>query len=44
MVDAGAFEFSETEFFLKIAEDLCGSYAWGVYDILLLPPSFPYGY
>jgi leukotriene-A4 hydrolase len=43
MVDAGAFEFSETEQFLKVAEDLMGPYVWGRYDILLLPPSFPYG-
>jgi leukotriene-A4 hydrolase len=40
---AGAFEFSETEEFLKIAESICGPYVWGRYDILLLPPSFPYG-
>ncbi len=25
------------------AEELCGPYIWGVYDILVLPPSFPYG-
>ncbi len=28
---------------LKTAEDLCGPYVWGTYDILVLPPSFPYG-
>ena len=28
---------------LKTAEDLCGPYVWGIYDILVLPPSFPYG-
>ena len=43
MIEAGAFEFSETEEFLATAEDLCGPYVWGRYDILLLPPSFPYG-
>ncbi|RDD36645.1 Leukotriene A-4 hydrolase [Trichoplax sp. H2] len=42
-VDAGAFEFSETETMLKIAEDLLGPYLWDQYDLLLLPPSFPYG-
>eukprot|EP01114_Cavostelium_apophysatum_P016677 TRINITY_DN4794_c0_g1_i1.p1 TRINITY_DN4794_c0_g1~~TRINITY_DN4794_c0_g1_i1.p1 ORF type:complete len:601 (+),score=152.57 TRINITY_DN4794_c0_g1_i1:41-1843(+) len=43
MVEAGAYEFAETEEFLKIGEDLLGPYVWGRYDILLLPPSFPYG-
>lgn len=28
---------------LKIAEDLGGPYVWGQYDLLVLPPSFPYG-
>ena len=43
MVEAGAFEFSETEDFLKAAEQVAGPYVWGRYDLLLLPPSFPYG-
>jgi leukotriene-A4 hydrolase len=43
MVEAGAFEFSETEAFLKAAEEVAGPYVWGRYDLLLLPPSFPYG-
>ncbi|XP_061662306.1 leukotriene A-4 hydrolase isoform X2 [Syngnathoides biaculeatus] len=42
-VDRAAFEFSETETMLKTAEDLAGPYVWGQYDILVLPPSFPYG-
>ncbi|XP_077399426.1 leukotriene A-4 hydrolase [Vanacampus margaritifer] len=42
-VDRAAFEFSETEAMLKTAEDLAGPYVWGHYDILVLPPSFPYG-
>ncbi|XP_056132354.1 leukotriene A-4 hydrolase [Lampris incognitus] len=42
-VDSAAFEFSETETMLKTAEDLAGPYVWGQYDILVLPPSFPYG-
>lgn len=28
---------------LKTAEELVGPYVWGRYDILVLPPSFPYG-
>lgn len=43
MVDAGAFEFAETENFISIAERLVGPYVWGRYDVLLLPPAFPYG-
>ena len=43
MVQAGAFEFAETEDFLKAAEQVAGPYVWGRYDLLLLPPSFPYG-
>jgi len=43
MVEAGAFEFAKTEEFIKAGEDVCGPYPWGIYDILLLPPSFPYG-
>ena len=42
-VDKAAFDFSETETMLQKAEELCGPYVWGIYDILVLPPSFPYG-
>lgn len=28
---------------LKIAEDIMGPYVWGAYDVLVLPPSFPFG-
>nr|CAI9694391.1 unnamed protein product [Rangifer tarandus platyrhynchus] len=42
-VEKSAYEFSETESMLKIAEDLGGPYIWGQYDLLVLPPSFPYG-
>jgi len=43
VVDAAAYEFSETEEFLQTAESLTCPYVWTRYDILLLPPSFPYG-
>lgn len=43
MVDAGAYEFAETEEFIKAGEAVAGPYVWGRYDLLLLPPSFPYG-
>ncbi len=26
-----------------VAEKIAGPYVWGIYDLLLLPPSFPYG-
>ncbi|XP_032674153.1 leukotriene A-4 hydrolase [Odontomachus brunneus] len=42
-IDKSAFEFEETETMLHIAEQLCGPYVWGIYDILVLPPSFPFG-
>ena len=44
LVAAAAYEFAETEDFLQIAEDLAGKeYVWERYDLLCLPPSFPYG-
>lgn len=43
MVDRAAFDFSQTEEFLTAAEGLLGDYEWGRYDVLCLPPSFPYG-
>lgn len=29
--------------YISVAEDLTTPYEWGVYDTLVLPPSFPYG-
>ncbi|XP_060663693.1 leukotriene A-4 hydrolase isoform X1 [Drosophila nasuta] len=43
IVDACAQEFSETSTMLKTASDLCGPYVWKQYDLLVMPPSFPYG-
>ena len=42
-LDLAATDFSQTESFLQIAESLSGEYVWDIYDILVLPPSFPYG-
>ena len=43
-IQAAAFEFSETEEFLSLAEKIAGKdYVWQRYDLLCLPPSFPYG-
>ncbi|KAK2708397.1 leukotriene A-4 hydrolase-like [Artemia franciscana] len=43
VVEKAAYEFAETDDFLKAAESLAGPYVWGNYDILVLPPSFPFG-
>ncbi len=43
MVDKAATEFEDTEKMITTAEGLYGPYRWGRYDILVLPPSFPYG-
>lgn len=44
LVQKALYDFAETEKFIKIAEDyLDCPYAWGKYDILVLPFSFPYG-
>ncbi|PNF40549.1 Leukotriene A-4 hydrolase [Cryptotermes secundus] len=42
-VEKAAYEFAETEQMLLAAESICGEYVWGVYDLLVLPPSFPFG-
>ncbi|XP_056638114.1 leukotriene A-4 hydrolase [Diorhabda sublineata] len=43
IIEDCAYEFALTEHQLKTAEEICGPYVWGVYDLLVLPPSFPYG-
>jgi len=43
VVDAAAWEFADTEKMMRAAERLYGPYRWGRYDMLVLPPSFPYG-
>jgi aminopeptidase N len=43
MVDKARAEFSDTEKMIQTAEDLYGPYRWTRYDILVLPPSFPFG-
>eukprot|EP01133_Synstelium_polycarpum_P006777 gene6777-7877_t len=43
VVDAAAYEFANTEKFIAAGEDLLTPYVWKRYDLLLLPPSFPYG-
>ena len=43
VVERAAREFEDTEKMIQSAEKLYGPYRWGRYDILVLPPSFPYG-
>jgi leukotriene-A4 hydrolase len=43
MVRAAAFEFEDSEDMMGVGEKLMGPYRWGRYDMLVLPPSFPYG-
>jgi len=43
MLDKAAYEFEDTEAMIEQAEKLYGAYKWQRYDILLLPPSFPFG-
>ncbi|HEX2835210.1 MAG TPA: M1 family metallopeptidase [Thermoanaerobaculia bacterium] len=43
VIDKAAREFSDTPKMIAAAEELYGPYRWGRYDVLVLPPSFPYG-
>jgi len=43
MLEASVFEFADTQAMLETAEAMFGPYQWGRYDLLILPPSFPYG-
>ena len=42
-VDAAVAEFADTEAMIQATEALYGPYRWGRYDLLILPPSFPFG-
>lgn len=42
-IGKAAIELSDTEKMVETAEGLYGPYRWGRYDVLVLPPSFPYG-
>ena len=43
VVERGAYECADMERMMDVAEALYGPYRWGRYDVLILPPSFPYG-
>ncbi|MGY1408469.1 MULTISPECIES: M1 family metallopeptidase [unclassified Luteimonas] len=43
MVDRATAEFADTEKMIAATEALYGPYRWERYDLLVLPPSFPFG-
>ncbi|MGE6568410.1 M1 family metallopeptidase [Shewanella vesiculosa] len=43
MLAAAVKEFEDTESMIQIAESILGPYAWGRFDMIILPPSFPFG-
>jgi hypothetical protein len=43
ILQAAAWEFADTQDMLDTAADIYGPYQWGRYDLLILPPSFPFG-
>ncbi|HET8858769.1 M1 family metallopeptidase [Marivirga sp.] len=36
-------DLEDLQSFLETAEELYGNYRWGQFDVLILPPSFPFG-
>jgi leukotriene A-4 hydrolase/aminopeptidase len=43
VVGKAAREFADLEAMIRAAEELFGPYRWDRYDVLVLPPSFPFG-
>jgi leukotriene A-4 hydrolase/aminopeptidase len=43
ILDASVAEFDDTQAMIDKAEVMYGKYRWGRYDLLMLPPSFPFG-
>jgi leukotriene-A4 hydrolase len=43
LIDTAAWEFVDLEKMIAGAEELYGPYAWERYDVIVLPPSFPFG-
>jgi leukotriene-A4 hydrolase len=43
VLDEAAMEFAGVEDMIKVGEALFGPYDWERFDLLVLPPSFPYG-
>jgi leukotriene-A4 hydrolase len=43
VVDKAAWEFADLEKMIEAAESIGGPYQWERYDVLVMPPSFPFG-
>ncbi len=43
MADAAVYELADNERTVATVEALFGPYRWGRYDVIVLPPAFPYG-
>jgi len=43
VLDSAVAEFADTERMIEVTEGLYGPYRWERYDLLVLPPSFPFG-
>jgi aminopeptidase N len=43
LLDAAAAEFADMEKMVATTEQMYGEYRWGRFDVLVLPPSFPFG-
>lgn len=43
LLEACVYEFKDVESMMEETERLYGEYQWGRYDIIVLPPSFPFG-
>lgn len=43
VLDAAVYEFGDMQNMLEAAEELYGAYRWERYDVVVLPPSFPFG-
>ncbi len=43
MMEKSAYEFADMPKMIEAAESIYGNYRWGRYDLLVLPPSFPFG-
>jgi leukotriene-A4 hydrolase len=42
-IEKAAYEFADMEKMLVAAEELYGAYRWEQFDVIVLPPSFPFG-
>ncbi|MWV29215.1 M1 family metallopeptidase [Aurantiacibacter rhizosphaerae] len=43
VLEEAAAELTDTEAMIDAASEIYGDYRWGRYDMIVLPPSFPYG-